>query len=247
MEAIGGDVTRVKAGDPVIGWTGLRLGTFAEYACVSARSAIFGKPAAMSYAEAATLPTSGLDATYLLREANLRPGERMLLQGAGGSMGTYAVQIAKALGAEVTAVDSAAKLDMLRSLGADHVVNYEVQDYMDAPGTYEVIFDVIGDRPRRAILDKLSPRGRYVTAVPRLAQVLTSPWARLSGGKSVITWIPRTVGRQAEDLAFLERLIQRGDVKAILDRRFPPEQANDAYAYVVQGVKKGHVILTVDR
>jgi NADPH:quinone reductase-like Zn-dependent oxidoreductase len=200
----------------------------------------------MTHEEAATLPTSGLDATYLLREANIRPGEKTLFNGAGGSMGTYAVQIAKALGAEVTAVDSAPKLDMLRSIGADHVVDYTVQDYMDTTDTYDVIFDVIGDRSPRDILARLSPRGRYVTAVPRLAQMLTSRWARWSSDKNVIVWVPRTMGRQAEDFAFLERLIEEGDVKAILDRRFPLEQANDAYLYVAQGHKKGHVILTVD-
>ena len=245
VEAIGGDVTRFKAGDPVVAWTGLRLGTYAEYACLSERSTIFGKPAAMTYEEAATLPTSGLDATYLLRKANIRPGERMLFNGAGGSMGTYAVQIAKALGAEVTAVDSAPKLDMLRSIGADHVVDYTVQDCMDTSETYDVIFDVIGDRSPRDILARLSPRGRYITAVPSLAQMLTSRWARWSGDKSVIAWVPRTMGRQAKDFAFLERLIEEGDVKAVLDRRFPLEQANDAYRYVAQGNKKGHVILTM--
>jgi NADPH:quinone reductase-like Zn-dependent oxidoreductase len=246
VEAVGRKVTRFKAGDPVIAWSGLRLGTYAEYSCLPDRGTIFRKPAAMTYEEAATLPTSGLDATYLLRRANIKRGERTLFNGAGGSMGTYAVQIAKVLGAEVTVVDSTAKLDMLRSIGADHVVDYTVDDFLETAETYDVIFDVIGNRSLSGILARLLPKGRYVSAVPRVPQVLAWQWAARSRGKRVIIWVPRTAGRQAKDFAFLERLVEDGSVRAIIDRCFALERAADAQRYVAQGQKKGHVILTVD-
>jgi len=123
IEAVGRKVTRFRKGDQVIGWSGLRLGTYAEYTCLPERGVLFIKPANMTYEEAATLPVGGLDAVYLLRKANIQRGEKVLINGAGGNMGTYAVQIAKHFGAEVTGVDSTAKLNMLRSIGADHVVD----------------------------------------------------------------------------------------------------------------------------
>jgi NADPH:quinone reductase-like Zn-dependent oxidoreductase len=246
VEAVGRKVTQFKAGDPVIAWSGLRLGAYAEYSCLPERGTILRKPVAMTYEEAATLPTSGLDATYLLRRANIQLGEKTLFNGAGGSMGTYAVQIAKVLGAEVTAVDSAAKLDMLRSIGADHVVDYTVEDFLETAETYDVIFDVIGNRSLSDILARLLPKGRYVSAVPRLPQVLGWQWTAWSHGKRVIIWLPRTAGRQAKDFAFLERLVEEGSVGAVIDRSFPLERAAEAQRYVAQGRKKGHVILTVD-
>lgn len=246
VAAAGRGVTKFKAGDQVIAWSGLRLGAYAEYVCLPERGTVFPKPAAMTYEEAATLPTSGLDATYLLRKASIQHGEKTLFNGAGGSMGTYAVQIAKAMGAEVTAVDSAAKLDMLRSIGADHVVDYTADDVLETAETYDVIFDVIGDRPLADVLARLSPGGRYVTAVPRMPQALGWKWTARSHGKRVIIWVPRTAGRQAQDFAFLERLVEEGSVRAVIDRSFPLERAAEAQQYAAQGHKKGHVVLTVD-
>jgi NADPH:quinone reductase-like Zn-dependent oxidoreductase len=245
VEAIGRKVTRFRVGDPVVAWSGLRLGTYAEYICLPERGVLFPKPENMTYEEAATLPVGGLDATYLLRRANIQRGERILVNGAGGNMGTYAVQIAKVLGAEVTGVDSTTKLDMLRSIGADHIVDYTREGFLQSGETYDVIFDVVGNASLSDILKRLRPGGRYVTAVPHISQILRAQWTAWRSGKRIIIWFPRTAGRHAEDFAFLRELVESGSVKAVVDKRFPLEHAAEAHRYVEGGHKKGHVVLTV--
>lgn len=245
VEAVGRRVTRFKRGDQIIAWSGLRLGTYAEYICLPERGALFAKPANMTFEEAATLPVGGLDAVYLLRRGNIQRGERVLVNGAGGNMGTYAVQIARHFGADVTAVDSAAKLDMLRSIGADHVIDYMQEDFTQSGETYDVIFDVIGTHPFPDILNRLNPNGRYVTAVPQMPQIFQGQWMAWRSGRKVIFWMPRTAGRQAEDFAFLKNMIEAGTMKAIIDKCFSLEQAAEALRYVEKGIKKGHVIITV--
>jgi NADPH:quinone reductase-like Zn-dependent oxidoreductase len=245
VESIGGKVTRFRVGDQIVAWCGLRLGAYAEYTCLPERGALFTKPVNMTYKEAATLPVGGLDAVYLLRQANIQRGERVLVNGAGGSMGTYAVQIARHFGAEVTGVDSAAKLDMLRSLGADHFIDYAQEDFTESDETYDVIFDVVGNCLFSDILNRLNIKGRYVTAVPQMPQIFHWQWIAWRSGRKVIFWMPRTVGRKAEDFAFLKDLIEAGTVKAIIDKCFSLEQAAEAYRYVESGHKLGHVVITV--
>lgn len=245
VEAVGRRVTRFRKGDQIVAWSGLRLGTYAEYTCLPERGALFTKPANMTYEEAATLPVGGFDAVYLLRRANIQRGERVLVNGAGGSMGTYAVQVAKHFGAEVTGVDSTAKLDMLRSIGADHVIDYIQKDFTQGGETYDVIFDVIGKSSFSDILNRLNLKGRYVTAVPQMSQIFRWQWIAWRSGKKVIFWTPRTVGRHNEDFAFLKDLIEAGTVKAIIDKCFSLEQAAEAHRYVESGRKKGHVVITV--
>jgi len=245
IEAVGSKVTRFRKGDQVIGWSGLRLGTYAEYTCLPEKAVVFIKPSCMIYEEAATIPVAGLDSTYLLRKANIQRGEKVLINGAGGSMGTYAVQVAKHFGAEVTGVDSAAKLDMLRSIGADRVIDYIQKDFAQSGETYDVIFDVIGNRSFSDILNRLNLKGRYVTAVPQMPQIFQWQWIAWRSGRKVIFWTPRTAARQAEDFTFLKNLIEAGTVKAIIDKCFSLEQAVEAHRYVEKGCKKGHVVITV--
>jgi NADPH:quinone reductase-like Zn-dependent oxidoreductase len=245
VEAIGRRVTRFRKGDLIVAWSGLRLGTFAEYICLPERGPLFEMPANMTHEEAATLPVAGLDAVYLLRKANIQRREKVLVNGAGGSMGTYAVQVARHFGAEVTGVDSAAKLDMLYSIGADHVIDYIQEDFTQSDETYDVIFDVIGKHPFSNILNRLNPKGRYVTAVPQMSQIFRGQWVAWRSGKKVIFWMPRTVGRQAEDFAFLKDLVDSGTVKAIIDKCFSLEQATEAHRYVESGHKQGHVVITM--
>lgn len=245
IESIGRKVTRFRKGDQVIGWTGLRLGTYAEYTCLPERGVLFIKPANMTYEEAATLPVGGLDAVYLLRKAEIQRGEKVLINGAGGSMGTYAVQIAKHFGAEVTGVDSTAKLDMLRSIGADHVVDYTQEDFTQGSKSYDVIFDVIGKSSLSSIMDRLNLHGRYLTAVPQMSQIIRWQWNARGSGKKAIFWAPRTVGSYADDFAFIKDLVEEGRVKAIIDKCFPLEQTAEAHQYVESGHKLGHVVITV--
>ena len=245
IEAVGRKVTRFRKGDQVIGWSGLRLGTYAEYTCLPARGVLFIKPVNMTYEEAATLPVSGLDAVYLLRKANIQRGEKVLINGAGGNMGTYAVQIAKVLGAEVTGVDSTGKLDLLRSIGADHVIDYTQEDFTQSSETYDVIFDVVGENPFSSIMNRLNLNGRYLTAVPQMSQIVRWQWNVRRSGKKVIFWAPRTVGRHTEDFTFLKGLIEAGAIKAIIDRSYPLEQAAEAHRYIETGQKKGNVVITL--
>jgi len=245
VEAVGSRVTRFRKGDQVVAWSGLRLSTYAEYICLPERGMLFAKPANMTCEEAATLPVGGLDATYLLRQAKIQRGEKVLINGAGGSMGTYAVQIAKHFGAEVTGVDSETKLDMLRSIGANRVIDYAQEDFTQGSQTYDVIFDVIGKHALSDILNRRNLKGRYVTAVPQMSQIFSGQWIAWVSRRKVIFWMPRTVSRQADDFAFLKNLVEAGTVKAIIDKSFPLEQAAEAHQYVESGCKKGHVVITV--
>ena len=245
IEAVGHKVTRFRKGDQVIAWSGLRLGTYAEYTCLSERGVMFIKPPCMIYAQAATLPVAGLDTANLLRRANIRPGEQVLINGAGGNMGTYAVQIAKDSGAEVTGVDSPGKLDMLRSIGTDHVVDYTQEDFSQSGKTYDVIFDVIGNLSISRIMERLNPNGRYLTAVPQMSQIIRWQLSVRRSGKKIIFWAPRTLGSYTEDFDFLKGLIEGGRVRAIIDRCFPLEQTAEATRYVESGHKLGHVVITV--
>jgi len=244
VEAIGRKVTRFRKDDPVVAWSGLRMGTYAEYICLPERGVLFIKPANMTYEEAATLPASGLDAVYLLRKANIQRGEKVLINGAGGSMGTYAVQIARYFGAEVTGVDSTGKLDMLPSIGADHVIDYTREDFTQSSETYDVIFDVIGKSSFSSIMDRLNLHGRYLTAVPQMSQIIRWQRMALRSSKRVIFWAPRTVSRYTEDFAFLKGLVEEGRVRAIIDKCFSLERAAEAHRYVEAGHKKGHVVIS---
>jgi NADPH:quinone reductase-like Zn-dependent oxidoreductase len=243
VEAVGKDVTTFKPGDAVFGTTGFRFGAYAEYTCLPAKSEGAGlafKPANMSYEEAAAVPVGGHEALHFLRQATIQPGQKLLITGAGGSIGTAGVQLAKYFGAEVTAVDSTAKLDMLRSIGADHVMDYTQEDFASGGETYEVIFDVVGKGSLSHKLSALKPDGVYLLANPGLSQRLG---LSLTGGKKVIT---DSAPRKPEDLIFLKELIEAGQLKTVIDRRYPLEQTAEAHRYVDTGQKKGNVIITVE-
>jgi len=146
----------------------------------------------------------------------------------------------------VTGVDHTTKLDLLRSIGADHVVDYTRGDFLQSGETYDVIFDVVGNRTLSDILKRMRPGGRYVTAVPQISQILRRQWIAWRSGKKVIIWVPRTVGKYAEDYAYLWSLIEGGRVRAIIDKCFPLEQTAEAHRYVESGHKLGHVVITVE-
>jgi NADPH:quinone reductase-like Zn-dependent oxidoreductase len=245
IEAVGKDVKQFKAGDQVFGATGFGLGSYAEYNCVSVESddsVLAIKPANMTYEEAAAVPTGGLEALHFLRKGNVQRGESVLINGAGGSIGTFGIQLAKHFGAEVTAVDSAGKLDMLRSIGADHVIDYTQEDFTKNGQTYDVIFDVIGKSPYAGSIKSLKENGRYLIANPKLAKMIQAPWTSRRTSKQVIF---EFANREAEDLIFLRELIEAGTLKTVIDRSYPLEQIAEAHRYVETGQKKGNVIITI--
>ncbi len=242
IEAVGKEVTKFKKSDPIFAPCLLRLGAYAEYACLPEKYPVL-KPASITYEEAATIPTGGINGLDFLRAGNVQAGESILINGAGGSIGTYAVQIAKSLGAEVTCVDSAEKLDMLRLIGADHVIDYTKEDFTRNGETYDVIIDVIGKSPFSRSLRSLKPNGRYVLGNPSLSARIRARWTPMTQGKKVIVAL---ASYKTEYYTFLKELIEAGKLKSVIDRRYPLDQTAEAHRYVDQGHKKGNVVITVE-
>lgn len=247
VESVGKNVTRFKVGDPVFAAVGFSLGTYAEYKCLPEVSGPLGgalaiKPANMTYAEAAAVPVGGLEAVHFIRRAAIQSGQQVLINGAGGSIGTIAVQLAKLHGASVTAVDRAEKLDMLRSIGVNHVIDFRREDFTRRSQTYDVILDVVGKSAFSRSMRSLKQGGRYLSVNPSLSHRIRARWAQ-TGGKQVIHG---TGPQKAEDLAFLRELIEAGKLKSVIDRCYPLEQIVEAHRYVDTGRKRGNVVITLD-
>lgn len=242
VEAVGNAVTRFKPGDQVCAVAQLGAGAYAEYTCLPENHPVALKPVNMTYAEAATIPTGGLNALHFLRKANLQAGERLLIYGAGGSIGTYAVQLAKAMGATVTCVDSAPKLAMLRALGADQVIDYTQTDFTQMGERYDVIIDVVGKSSFAGSIKCLQPKGRYILGNPTLGGALSGLWISKTTNKRVI---PTIAGVKAEDLLFLKELIEAGKLSAVIDQSYGLAQIVEAHRYVENGHKKGNVVILV--
>jgi len=240
IESVGKDVKLFKKGDQVLALTGFRLGAYAEYDCLPEKGLITTKPANMTYEEAATVPLGGLHASHFLRKAHIQSGQRVLINGAGGSIGILAVQLAKTFGAEVTAVDSAGKLDMLRSIGADRVIDYSREDFTRGGESYDVIFDVVGKSSFSGSLRSLKERGFYLLGNPGLSQLARRYWTS-TGSKKVISGMKYVV----DDLVFLKGLIEAGRVRTVIDRSYPLEEIAEAHGYVDTGQKAGNVVITV--
>jgi len=241
IESVGKNVKLFKKGDQVFALTGFRLGAYAEYDCLPEGGLIATKPANMTYEEAAALPLGGLHASHYLRKANIQSGQKVLINGAGGSIGTVAVQLAKSLGAEVTAVDSEMKLGMLRSIGADQVIDYSKDDFTKRGETYDVIFDVVGKSSFSGCIRSLKERGFYLLGNPGLSQQVRGLWTSRTSGKKVIGG----ASYGAEDLISLKELIETGKIRPVIDRSFPLEEIAEAHRYVDTGQKAGNVVITL--
>jgi NADPH:quinone reductase-like Zn-dependent oxidoreductase len=245
--SVGKEVTSYQQGDQVFGYTGLGMGTYAEYLCLSekpsALASVMGKkPVNVTYQEAAALPFGGLEALHSLRQANIHPGQKVLIVGAGGSIGTYSVQLAKHYGAEVTGVDKPGKFEMLRSIGADHVIDYTKEDFTKNGQRYDVILDTINKSPFTRSLRSLNENGTYLNANPGLLGGIRMRMMPKSS-KRVISW---TAGYTTNNLLALKELVEAGTIKAVIDRTYPLEQIVEAHRYVDSGHKKGNVVITVE-
>lgn len=242
IEAVGKNVSQFRVGDEVFAPTAIRLGAYAEYLCLPATHPIALKPSNISFAEAATVPVGGLNALHFLRKADVRAGEKVLINGAGGGIGTIAIQLARAAGARVTAVDHGDKLPVLRSLGAEHVIDYTREDFTRNGERYDVIIDVVGKSPYSRSLKSLAENGRYILGNPRLASALRSVWTSRTGSRKVIVAI---TGYKTEDLEYLARMIAEGTLRPVIDRTYTLDEIIQAHAYVDSGRKTGSVAVTV--
>ncbi len=229
IEATGSAVTRFRQGDNVFAFTGFGFGAYAEYKCMPAdgpakNGLVAHKPANMTFEQAAAVPGGGLTALYVLRKAKIQSGQNVLIYGASGSVGTFAVQIAKTFGAHVTGVCSTTNLDLVKSLGADSVIDYTQQDFTQGDARYDVIFDAVDKLAASRAKKALVPNGRYLNV------------AKDSGSGNDL---------QTQDLIYLRDLIEAGKLTACIDRTYPLEKIVEAHRYVETGKKRGSVVITV--
>jgi len=248
IEAVGKDVKLFKKGDQVFGSTGMSLGAYAEYICLPEEGVLTIKPANLTYEDAATVCDGALTALPFLRDkGNIQSGQKVLINGASGSVGTAAVQLAKYYGAEVTGVCSTTNLELVKSLGADKVIDYTKEDFTQSGETYDVIFDAVGKSLFTRCKSSLTQRGVYLTTVPTLVIMLQMLWTSKIGSKRAIIAFTglRPAREKTKDLIFLKELVEVGKIKPVIDRLYPLEQIVEAHRYVETGHKKGNVVITV--
>jgi NADPH:quinone reductase-like Zn-dependent oxidoreductase len=243
IEAVGADVTQFAKGDQVFGTSGAAYGAYAEYVSMPEEGELAIKPANLTYEEAAAVPHGAITALFYLRDkARIQSGQRVLIYGASGSVGTYAVQLAKYFGAEVTGVCSTANLELVKSLGADKVIDYTKDDFTTNGQTYDVIYETVGKSSFSRNLNSLTSEGSYIAGIFSLATLPQILLTSIIGSKKVI-FGPKPENR--EDLIFLKELLEAGKIKPIIDRRYPLEQIVEAHRYADKGHKKGNVVITV--
>ena len=247
VESVGRRVTRFAAGDEVFGSPGFASGAHAEYVCMPETGMIGPKPANLSFPEAAGVLFGGGTALYFLRKAHVHAGDNVLVYGASGSVGVYTVQLAKHFGARVTAVCSAANLALVRSLGADDVVDYTTDDFSKAGPVYDIVYDTVGKSGTERSLKSLKRGGRYIRIAPSrssmLADMLESAWISISRPVKVISGVSRVT---SDDMALFKQLFESGKLRTVIDRCYPLDQIADAHRHAESGHKKGHVVVLMN-
>lgn len=244
IESVGKGVSKFKVGDQVFVFSDAGMGCYAEYKCMPEDGAMALKPANLTYEEAAALSFGGTTALDFFRRGKLQSGERVLVNGASGGVGTAAVQLAKHFGADVTGVCSAANVELVRSLGASHVIDYTKEDFTQNGEAYDIIVDTVGTAPFSRSKGSIKEGGRLLMVLGGLPDMLQIPWVSMTSSKKIIAG--PAVGR-ADDLRFLAKLAEAGEFKTVIDRRYPFEQIAEAHRYVDTGRKKGNVVITLEQ
>lgn len=242
VERVGEAVTHFKVGDLVFGHTDMRFGTYAEYKCLPEDASMALKPAAISHQEAAIIPFGGVTALYFIKKAAIQPRQKVLVVGASGAVGSAAVQLAKAFGADVTGVCSTVNIALVKSLGADHVIDYTKEDFTQNGETYDVIFDTVKAIAVSRSVKSLHKNGIMILSAAGMSEMLQGSWITMTSSKKVITGV---ISHSAADIIFLKELIEAGKLKPVLDRTYSLEQIAEAHAYVEKGHKKGNVAIEV--
>jgi len=243
IEAVGKDVKLFKVGDRVFGSPGTKFGGHAEYSCVPENGALAIKPAEMNWEEAAAICLAGNTALFFIRDlAKIRAGQKILIHGASGAIGTYAVQLARYYGAEVTGVCSTTNVEMVKSLGADRVIDYTKVDFTKSDERYDFVFDVVGKTTFSQCKGILKPKGIYLENMLEMKDIIRMMWTSIAGGRKIKGGVSK---ENTENLNFLKGLIESGKLKPVIDRSFPLEKTAEAFKYVEQGHKKGNVIITI--
>jgi len=243
VESVGKDVSKFKVGDQVFAFPGAGMGCHAEYKCMPEDGMVALKPRNLTYDEAAAISFGGTTALNFFRRGRLQSGERVLVNGASGGVGTAAVQLARHFGADVTGVCSTARVELVRSLGANHVIDYTKEDFTRNGETYDVIVDIAGTAPFSRSKGSLKEEGRLLLVLGGLPDMLQIPWISMTSSKRVIAG---PAAASAEDLRFLAMLAEAGEFKPVIDRRYPFEQIAEAHRYVDTGHKKGNVVITLE-
>jgi len=244
IEAVGKDVKRFKEGDQVFGSPGITFGAHAEFTCVPEDGVLAIKPANMTWEQAASVFLAAHTALFFLRDlSNIQAGQKILINGASGGIGTFAVQLAKYFGAEVTGVCSTTNLEMVKSLGADKVIDYTKEDFTKNGEVYDHIFDVVGKISFSRCKSSLKPEGIFLANLLGLPEIVQIIWTSMTGGKKVKGGV---AVERVEDLYFFKKLIEAEKLKSVIDRCYPLEQTAEAFRYVEMGHKKGNVVITVE-
>ncbi len=240
VEAVGENVTKFKAGDAVFGSSYPDFGAYAEYICLPENGKLALKPQNISHEEAAALPFGGMTALHFLQKANIQPGQKVLVYGASGAVGSAAVQIAKYLGAEVTGVCSTGNMEMVRSLGADHVIDYTKTDFSTTGVQYDVVYETVNKASVASCIAALKKNGTLVLGASMPKEMLQGTWASMTSAVKVISGVS---DETAESVHFLKKMTEEGKMKAVVDKIFPLADIAAAHAYVDKGHKKGNVVV----
>ncbi|MCJ7581404.1 MAG: NAD(P)-dependent alcohol dehydrogenase [Candidatus Aminicenantes bacterium] len=242
IEDIGKDVKKFQAGDQVFAYTGMKMQGNAEYLCMPEDGIVGIKPDNMTFEEAACVPYGGIMSLSHLRKVNIEEGQKVLINGASGGIGSMAVQLCKNFGAEVTGVCGTPRLEYVKALGADKVIDYTHEDFTQNGEKYNLIYDILGRSTFSHCKNSLTENGCYLLASFKMAKVLQMMGTSISGKKKVICAM---ASEKQEDMALLKELVEAGKIKTIIDKTYPLEQASEAHSYVEKGFKKGHIVLTI--